>query len=483
MAGYAIYYRLPGLPLRNSLLGGAIMRGGYRNRMNGFYLIFVIAFIASSETINIRGTVSDQNNKSIPGAIIALPSRHLADTTDGAGAYSINSEKVLVNPKQPQPGAESISMRSGSIMIGLPNPAAIEISLFDVRGNRLERTLAYPASAGYYGFDLTNRPLAEKIMIIRVSVGPRVSTFCYVPLNKGTSAITPSFPRLSTMGNLANLAKIQAAIDSLIVSASGFQQKKVAIPSYEGVVNIKLDSSKLAKFSFFVISQKAVVEFSKSSRGFGGDFSFGKTGQGAGLLGADSICQCVAEKSMPGSKEKRWRAFLSVSKGPSGTQVNAADRIGQGPWYDRLGRLLAPTLKDLLNTRPTNGDQAIANDLPNEDGVPNHRPDPNKPADDNHHMITGTGADGKLYKAEQTCSDWTSKSASLKGPYGGLAWPRAGMARSAGGMGSSNWYSGMTLCGCKDSISVIEAGGPPSNCNWVGGGGGYGGFYCFALTP
>ena len=29
--------------------------------------------------------------------------------------------------------------------------------------------------------------------------------------------------------------------------------------------------------------------------------------------------------------------------------------------------------------RPTGGDAAIENDFPNEDGVPNHQPDPTRP--------------------------------------------------------------------------------------------------------
>ncbi|NLD99015.1 MAG: hypothetical protein GX640_04010, partial [Fibrobacter sp.] len=123
-------------------------------------------------------------------------------------------------------------------------------------------------------------------------------------------------------------------------------------------------------------SLKALRILSGNPKGFGGDLRFGKTGPGAGLLGADSICSCIAEMSMKGARFKQWRAFLSVSKGPDGKQVNAIDRIGTGPWYDRLGRLLANNTSELLAQRPKNADPAIKNDLPNEDGIPNHQPDP-----------------------------------------------------------------------------------------------------------
>src|SRR5690606_20699813 len=113
-----------------------------------------------------------------------------------------------------------------------------------------------------------------------------------------------------------------------------------------------------------------------------------------------------------GSSVKGWRAFLSVTADAHGNQVNAIDRVGPGPWYDRLGRLLAPTKADLLNVRPANGDPTIQLDLPNEWGIPNHRPDPTKAAEDNHHMITGSGTDGKLLSATSTCKDWTTSDGS-----------------------------------------------------------------------
>ncbi|MGC4069702.1 MAG: hypothetical protein QM784_34595 [Polyangiaceae bacterium] len=41
------------------------------------------------------------------------------------------------------------------------------------------------------------------------------------------------------------------------------------------------------KFSFFVISYKAIIALSGSTNGFGGDLRYGETGSGAGLRGAD----------------------------------------------------------------------------------------------------------------------------------------------------------------------------------------------------
>jgi hypothetical protein len=247
------------------------------------------------------------------------------------------------------------------------------------------------------------------------------------------------------------------------------------------------DVSGLDHFSFFVTSLAALQELSGSDDGFGGDLRYGETGAGAGLRGADKICAAIAERSMPGASAKVWRAFLSAAAGEDGNQVNAIDRIGSGPWYDRLGRLLAPTLDDLRATRPLNGDAAIADDFPNEDGVPNHQPDPTQPEVDNHDMLTGTDTDGTLYAANATCLDWTSAEGNTSSegrPRVGHAWPRGGGGGGPPGGGDMNhWMSSLTESGCAPGVNLIETGGPDPSESTVGSGGGYGGFYCFALTP
>jgi hypothetical protein len=264
----------------------------------------------------------------------------------------------------------------------------------------------------------------------------------------------------------------------------------------------------LPKFSFFVTSLASLRELSKSQSGFGGDLRFGETGDGAGLRGADKICATIAEKSMPGSSAKQWRAFLSTSK------VHAKDRIGTGPWHDRQGRILAMNLTALLKERPEGAHAQIINDFPNEFGVPNHNPDGTGNVD-NHDMLTGSNAMGMLYTtsdgSNHNCNDWTSAAGdSANRPRVGHSWPRSGGGgggfpggggfqgggfqgggAAGGGMAGlgtedgsmNNWMSALNEAGCAPGVSLIEMGPPILSMPTVGSGGGYGGFYCFALTP
>jgi hypothetical protein len=208
------------------------------------------------------------------------------------------------------------------------------------------------------------------------------------------------------------------------------------------------------KFSFFVTSLAAIRRESGSQDGFGGDLG--------GLTGADDICTRIAEKSMPGAGAKGWRAFLSTST------VNAIDRVGTGPWYDRAGRLFAQNVQGMLTERPT-GDTAITSDLPNEDGVPN-RAGTGGGSDDNHDTITGSDLMGK-WDGGPTCDNWTSATGS-DGPRVGHSWP-APSGRS--------WIQAHTAPGCEPSVSLTQNGA--GSGNGIGNGGGYGGFYCFALKP
>jgi len=235
-----------------------------------------------------------------------------------------------------------------------------------------------------------------------------------------------------------------------------------------------VDPKTLDKFSFFVTSLKAMRRLSNSEDGFGGDLRYGTAD---GLTGADKICTEIAETSMSGSGAKEWHAFLST------TTVSARTRIGEGPWYDRTGRLVASNLASLIDNadegRPADADDAIKEDLPNEDGVPNHQPDPNAPADDNHHTLTGSNEDGELYGAEATCLDWTTTS--MDNEMTGR--PRIGFMWSI--QNRIHWISGQDEGGCGAGVTGIGTvnGGSDPNNPIVGSGGGYGAIYCFAMIP
>ena len=221
-------------------------------------------------------------------------------------------------------------------------------------------------------------------------------------------------------------------------------------------------------FSFFVTSMAAMQRLSNSPNGFGGDLRYG---QADGLAGADKICATIAATSLGCASTKTWRAFLSTST------VDAIDRIGSGPWYDRSGQEVWNSLSEMTADRPPTS-YLHRDDLPNEDGIPNHDYDLDGTVtdDDNHDILTGSGTNGRKVPNDTLaarCNDWTSIVASGK-PWCGHSWPRVNSG--------THWIHSIQEGGCGAGMDLSDS-SSALNCSTVGCGGGYGGFYCFALTP
>lgn len=223
-----------------------------------------------------------------------------------------------------------------------------------------------------------------------------------------------------------------------------------------------VDVAALGRFSFFYTSLDGMRRLSGSQNGFGGDLRYGEA---TGLAGADKICQRLAADV--GFGAKTWRAFLSVVSGPNGQPVHAIDRIGEGPWYDRNGRLIAMNKEGLVSGNRPAGDAQAVNDLPDETGQGTRR------LGDTHDVVTGSNRMGRLRfnGMANTCNDWTSTAG--RGPVGmGHSWP------AGSGM---HWIEVHTEPSCAAGVNLVQNG--PGNGTSIGAGGGWGGFYCFALQP
>ena len=131
----------------------------------------------------------------------------------------------------------------------------------------------------------------------------------------------------------------------------------------------------------------------------------GKGADLGGLAGADAHCQKLGAAAGAGSKT--WRAYLSVpGTFPSATAaavpaVHARDRIGNGPWFNAKGQLIARDLAHLHNGNNISKATALT-----ETGEPvKGRSDtPNE-----HDILTGSRADGTAHapQTDTTCGAWT----------------------------------------------------------------------------
>jgi len=125
----------------------------------------------------------------------------------------------------------------------------------------------------------------------------------------------------------------------------------------------------------------------------------GKGGDLGGLAGADQHCQTLAQAV--GRGQHTWRAYLSTNL--AGGSVNARDRIGQGPWRNANGDVIAQNVDDLHSANNNITQQtAITEKGETLNGMfePFNR----------HDMLTGSQADGRAFPGNLnlTCNNWTS---------------------------------------------------------------------------
>jgi len=126
----------------------------------------------------------------------------------------------------------------------------------------------------------------------------------------------------------------------------------------------------------------------------------GNGGNLGGLAGADNQCQTLAQAA--GAGAKIWRAYLSTQAADGKPAVNARDRIGNGPWKNAKGAVVA---KDVAELHGTNG-LTKQTALSEKGDIINGRGDtPNR-----HDVLTGSQPDGTAFAGpdDRTCKNWTS---------------------------------------------------------------------------
>ena len=197
-------------------------------------------------------------------------------------------------------------------------------------------------------------------------------------------------------------------------------------------------------------------EPSQSTTSFFVSSAVSATGNLGGLAGADTRCQTLA--AAVGLGNKTWRAYLSVEHDPANGNgpTDARSRIGNGPWRNATGVVVAQNLTDL---HARTGDAAVFVD---ERGLRIPGQWASSPAPVQHDILTGSTADGRLMPG-MTCADWTSDSGALAAQVGHSDGLGPNMS-TAGTL--SSWNSAHANQSCADTAPR----------------GGSGRTYCFAVN-
>ena len=128
----------------------------------------------------------------------------------------------------------------------------------------------------------------------------------------------------------------------------------------------------------------------------------GKGGDLGGLAGADRYCQSLA--ASVGAGNKTWRAYLSNAALNGQPAFNARDRIGNGPWRNAKGVVIATSVADIHSANAKVGKETSLTEK--GEVVSGFGDEVNR-----NDILTGSRPDGTLAVPEPgkdtTCGNWT----------------------------------------------------------------------------
>ena len=207
-----------------------------------FCLLLFVGLAAGAQTINLRGTVSNQAGKPIAHAIVELVKQKFKDTTGADGSYAISNKTAVVLPLL-VPQNQSITLYKGYLDFSLPHPySSAKAEVFGVNGELLKKASLQNAPTGFYRFNIEENLRTAKLLIIRASVGQENFTFRYLPAKIGKYTVSQSNEG-STPFEGNRLTKVTAINDTLRTTAAGYMTKVMAISNYDQQLNISLDTA------------------------------------------------------------------------------------------------------------------------------------------------------------------------------------------------------------------------------------------------
>ena len=196
---------------------------------------------ARSQTIAISGKITDENQRNVYGAIVRLKNLKLTDTTDAEGNYSFNVAKVKsIN----LPSNYEKPFFKGNFLIFTVSKSnePVEIKTFDCRGKCVYEYNNKIMALGQYKIIPFPAYFSSQMYICRINIGKSISTY----IKKVPSVA--SLERINYKQKTANLSKITAAVDTLLISRAGYLYKKYPIDSYTGIYNVTLTVSVTISF-------------------------------------------------------------------------------------------------------------------------------------------------------------------------------------------------------------------------------------------
>ncbi len=213
---------------------------------NSIAIIFLAGALsfAFPQSVNLTGTVRDSASlRGIAGAVVALKGLPLSTTTDSSGGYALKGSGVGPFVHGGVSPAERPVAKRGSVFFGISVAGQpVRIDVCDLLGRTIAPAVERKLECGNYRFNpFGKRTSAGLLCFVKLRIGS--ADFVFKMLD-GNTDHGYGLSRIAGNGLSGALSKSAAlAIDTIIVTATGYTVARKPISSYVGANDFLLASS------------------------------------------------------------------------------------------------------------------------------------------------------------------------------------------------------------------------------------------------
>jgi hypothetical protein len=201
------------------------------------FAVLMLPFVFSTgygEKNGVKGRVVDEYSKPIKNAEVKLIIANKTQTTDSAGNFFI--EMPAAHILQADPVFNTITFNNGILSFNVFEIVPkIQIEVFDIKGQRVNKVLHERIVQGKYSMDLLPDVLPISMYFVKLQIGDRSSVFNVVSLKGRTCSLPGNGPGLEKP-ILKRFSSMSNFLDTLSVSKNNFQSTQKAIASYSATV-------------------------------------------------------------------------------------------------------------------------------------------------------------------------------------------------------------------------------------------------------
>lgn len=209
---------------RCSSMAGVVLLAGF------------FAFSVFSQDINLSGTVKDSATQAgISGAIVKLKVARLTDTTNASGTYSFVRTAVRFPASYENQLVGAPHFNQNRLFFGVANNGEqVKIDIYNLLGRNVASYMDAKLGRGNYQVSVFGPSLADQLYFVKVRVGSKATMLKMPLIGRQSSSSGQMIKKISGSSLDISVSKAAAALDTLIVAASGYKVTRLAISAYTG---------------------------------------------------------------------------------------------------------------------------------------------------------------------------------------------------------------------------------------------------------